>query len=98
MLAALQSRLIHFVVASLMLCVPAVHAVQDPLEPPILQSLGMEMEEFPYPYLVEYLPLTMEGQMVKMAYMDVAPTGKPNGRNALLLHGRNFGEIGRAHV
>jgi pimeloyl-ACP methyl ester carboxylesterase len=91
MLAALQSRLVHFVVASLMLCVPAVHAVQDPLEPPILQSLGMEMEEFPYPYPVEYLPLTMEGQMVKMAYMDVAPAGKPNGRNALLLHGRNFG-------
>ena len=83
---ASQSRLIHLLVASLMLCVPAAHAAQDPLE-----RLGVEMEGFPYPYPVEYLPLTMEGQMVRMSYMDVAPAGKPNGRNALLLHGRNFG-------
>ena len=83
---ALQSRLIHLLVAALMLCVPAAHAGQDPLEP-----LGVAMEGFQYPYPVEYLPLTMEGQMLKMAYMDVAPAGKPNGRNALLLHGRNFG-------
>lgn len=83
---ALQSRLIHLLVASLMLCVPPAHAVQEPLE-----RLGVEMEGFPYPYPVEILPLTMEGQMVRMAYMDVAPAGKPNGRNALLLHGRNFG-------
>jgi len=72
--------------AALMLCAPAAHAGQDPLEP-----LGVAMEGFPYPYPVEYLPLTMEGQMVKMAYMDVPPAGAPNGRNALLLHGRNFG-------
>jgi pimeloyl-ACP methyl ester carboxylesterase len=49
------------------------------------------MEGFPYPFPVDYLPLTMEGRTVRMAYMDVAPAGKPNGRNALLLHGRNFG-------
>jgi len=81
----------HVFAAALMLCVPAAHAGQDPLEPPIVQSLGAAMEGFPYPYPVAYLPLTMEGQMVKMAYMDVPPAGKPNGRNLLLLHGRNFG-------
>jgi hypothetical protein len=74
-----------------MLCVPAAHAAQDPLEAPILQSLGVAMEGFQYPYPVEHLPLTMEGQIVKMAFMDIAPAGKPNGRNVLLLHGRNFG-------
>lgn len=25
-----------------------------------------------------------------MAYLDVAPTGKPNGHTAVLLHGKNF--------
>ena len=81
----------HVFAAALMLCVPAAHAGQDPLEPPIVQSLGAAMEGFPYPYPVAYLPLTMVGQMVKMAYMDVPPAGKPNGRNLRLLHGRNFG-------
>ena len=73
---ALHSRLIHLLVVALTLCMPAAHADQDSVEP-----LGVAMEGFQYPYPVEYLPLTMEGQMVKMAYMDVAPTGKPNGRN-----------------
>jgi pimeloyl-ACP methyl ester carboxylesterase len=35
------------------------------------------------------LPLTNEGEQVRMAYMDVAPAA-PNGRAVLLLHGRNF--------
>lgn len=72
--------------AALMLYVSGAHPAQDPLEP-----LGVDMDGFQYPYPVRYLPLTMEGRMVAMAYMDVAPAGKPNGRNALLLHGRNFG-------
>ena len=42
-----------------------------------------------YPYPVAYLTLTIERQVVKMAYMDVPPT-KPNGKTILLLHGKNF--------
>src|SRR4029077_5725976 len=48
-------------------------------------------EEIEYPYPVSYLPLTVYGQDVRMAYMDVAPQGRPNGRVVVLLHGMNFG-------
>lgn len=43
----------------------------------------------PYPYAVKYLTLDIEGQQAKMAYMDVtAPS--PNGKTAILFHGKNF--------
>ena len=38
-----------------------------------------------------YLPLTLYGQDVRMAYMDVPPAGQPNGRTVMLFHGMNFG-------
>ena len=47
-------------------------------------------EECPYPYPSSYLPLTLYGQDVRMAYMDVAPQGQPNGHTVVLLHGNNF--------
>ena len=37
-----------------------------------------------------YLPLTLYGQDVRMAYMDVPPPGTPNGHTVVLLHGNNF--------
>ena len=42
-----------------------------------------------YPFEVKYLPLTLENQSVKMAFMDVAPK-MPNGETAILFHGKNF--------
>ena len=48
-------------------------------------------EDIPYPYPVMYLPLTLYGQDVRMAYMDIPPAGQPNGRTVVLLHGMNFG-------
>src|ERR1700722_494989 len=48
-------------------------------------------DDVPYPYPVSYLALTLYGQDVRMAYMDVPPAGTPNGRTAVLLHGMNFG-------
>jgi acetyl esterase/lipase len=47
-------------------------------------------EECPYPYPSSYLPLTLYGQDVRMAYMDVAPGRQPNGHTVVLLHGNNF--------
>lgn len=47
-------------------------------------------EECPYPYASSYLPLTLYGQDVRIAYMDVAPLGTPNGHTVVLLHGNNF--------
>jgi pimeloyl-ACP methyl ester carboxylesterase len=60
----------------------AVAQAEDPL--------GIALEGLPYPYEISYLSLAMGGEPVKMAYMDVAPTGSPNGRTVVLLHGRNF--------
>ena len=47
-------------------------------------------EDVPYPYPVSYLPLTLYGQDVRMAFMDVAPQGAPNGHTVVLFHGNNF--------
>jgi pimeloyl-ACP methyl ester carboxylesterase len=55
-----------------------------------LQPLSITMEEYEYPYPVALLPLTIEGQDLRMAYMDVPPEGRPNGRAVVLLHGKNF--------
>jgi pimeloyl-ACP methyl ester carboxylesterase len=48
-------------------------------------------EDIAYPHPVKTLPLTLYGQDVRMAYMDVPPAGAANGRQIVLLHGMNFG-------
>jgi proline iminopeptidase len=63
----------------------ALHAVETPAREPY----GINLEGFPYPYPVSLMPLDDDGEELRMAYMDVAPA-KPNGRTAVLLHGRNF--------
>ena len=55
-----------------------------------LQPLSISMEGYAYPYPVQMLPLTIEGQDLRMTYMDVRPTGTDRGRTVLLLHGKNF--------
>jgi pimeloyl-ACP methyl ester carboxylesterase len=55
-----------------------------------VKPLSITMESYDYPYQVEFLPLTIEGQDLRMAYMNVPPEGKDLGRTVLLLHGKNF--------
>lgn len=64
----------------------AAHAQQPPT---MREPYGIGLEGFPYPYPVAMLPLTNDGEKVRMAYMDVASL-TPNGRTVVLLHGRNF--------
>ncbi len=52
--------------------------------------LSSTLEEIPYPHPVHYLDVRHFGQDGRMAYMDVAPTGTPNGQTAMLFHGMNF--------
>ena len=52
--------------------------------------LGIGIEGWPYPYPVHFFDVVNGGQPLRMAYMDVAPTAPPNGRTAVLLHGKNF--------
>jgi pimeloyl-ACP methyl ester carboxylesterase len=51
---------------------------------------GIGLEGFTYPYPVSMLTLPAESEPLRMAFMDVKPTGAANGRAVLLLHGRNF--------
>ena len=53
------------------------------------EPYGVGLEGFAYPYPVNMLPLDNDGEPLRMAYMDVAPS-QPNGRVVVLLHGRNF--------
>lgn len=47
--------------------------------------------KFVYPWPVKlYQFETQRKQRLEMAFMDVAPTGPPNGKTAVLLHGKNF--------
>jgi pimeloyl-ACP methyl ester carboxylesterase len=52
--------------------------------------LGIALDEYPYPYTVQFLTLDIDGQPLRMAYMDVAPEAWDGKRAAVLLHGKNF--------
>jgi pimeloyl-ACP methyl ester carboxylesterase len=74
---------IFALVAAFTLFLPA-QTVADEITP-----LGIGLEDIDYPYPVHFLDLTIEGQRLRMAYMDALPA-KPNGRAVVLLHGKNF--------
>jgi pimeloyl-ACP methyl ester carboxylesterase len=52
--------------------------------------ISINLEDIPYPHMVEYFSLNLYGKDLRMAYMDVEPPGTPNGRTVVLLHGMNF--------
>ena len=54
------------------------------------EPIGIGLEGFVYPYPVQYLLLRMEGEDVKLAFMDVEPSAPANGKTVVLMHGRNF--------
>ncbi|QBE63226.1 alpha/beta fold hydrolase [Pseudoduganella lutea] len=53
-------------------------------------AYGPELQGFRYPYPVQHFRFNSQGQTMQMAYMDVKPAGKANGRTAVLMHGKNF--------
>ncbi|MDR5783998.1 alpha/beta hydrolase [Caballeronia sp. LZ065] len=95
----MKSSVFRFVLSSFMACVALscvvqVHAYAD--EAPVTPSgsndgpaYGPELQGFDYPYPVARFAFTSQRQVVRMAYMDVHPP-HPNGRTAVLLHGKNF--------
>jgi pimeloyl-ACP methyl ester carboxylesterase len=70
----------------------AVVSAQEPPQtaPADWGPMSINLEDVPYPYPVSFMPFTLEGQDVRMAYMNVAPQGTANGRSVILLHGMNF--------
>ena len=87
----MTTRLLFYVI----LCAAALLAAEEsdpaPKAPMDIRPGSITYEDIAYPYPVSYLPLTVYGQDVRVAYMDVPPAGTPNGRTVLLLHGMNFG-------
>lgn len=82
-----MQRIFCAISAVLLLIQPSIAA--SAAEPAPREPYGIDLEGFAYPYPVNLLPLTNDGEQLRMAYMDVAPA-QPNGRVVVLLHGRNF--------
>lgn len=86
LLAMLSRACVLF--ASLCLIVAGAFAQEAPAANP--KPMGIGLEDVAYPYPVQFLDLTIEGQLLRMAYMDVAPTTASNGKTVVLLHGKSF--------
>jgi len=54
-----------------------------------LRNLDINLENYQYPFPVKFLPLTIQKEKLKMAYMDVQPQNAI-GKTIVLLHGKNF--------
>jgi pimeloyl-ACP methyl ester carboxylesterase len=81
-ISALLSALSIAIVVVLVWPVGAAPLNDDP-------RYGPELQGFDYPWPVQHFRFTSQGDALDMAYMDVMPA-KPNGRTAVLLHGKNF--------
>src|SRR5690349_6999785 len=54
-----------------------------------IKPLDPELRNYRYPFPVREHAVAIDGQKLKMAYMDIMPS-KPNGQTVVLLHGKNF--------
>jgi pimeloyl-ACP methyl ester carboxylesterase len=61
--------------------------------------VSVDLADVQYPHPVSTLAFRVYGQDVRMAYMDIMPTGTANGKTVVLLHGFNFsGESWRGTI
>ena len=63
--------------------IPSLQADERPV-------YGPHLEGFAYPHPIKRFEFLSQRQSLTMGYMDVAPTGKANGRTIVLMHGKNF--------
>jgi pimeloyl-ACP methyl ester carboxylesterase len=75
---------IKLIIMSSVLIASAAQAQQPSITP-----YDMDLTNYPYPYPVQFITLNIQGESVKMAYMDVKPS-HANGHTVMLLHGKNF--------
>lgn len=86
----MRRQLLTLLISIALLLGEASFAKAQDKEPNYTTDLGIALESYPYPYPVQYLSVGIQGQLIRMAYMYVAPSAAPNGRTVLLLHGKNF--------
>lgn len=65
-------------------------AIPIPKPPADAKAVSISLEDLPPTYPVQYLAMTLYGQDVRMAYMDVMPMGAASGQTIVLMHGLNF--------
>jgi pimeloyl-ACP methyl ester carboxylesterase len=58
--------------------------------PKVDARFDAELSASKYPYSVAYFEVVTQRQKLRLAYMDVRPSGAANGKTVLLLHGKNF--------
>ncbi len=69
----------------------AAQSAAPPPEPPAeWGAISINLEEIEYPHPAEFMNLNLYGQDVRIAYMDVAPVGSPNGQTVIFLHGGSY--------
>ena len=61
-------------------------AIAQPASP----TYGGQLEGFDYGFPVREFGFHSQGQSLSMAYLDIAPSGRANGRTVVLMHGKNF--------
>ena len=54
-----------------------------------LKPYDPDLTNYQYPYPVQFITLNIQGEVLKMGFMDVRPASA-NGRIVMLLHGKNF--------
>ena len=88
-------QIIILITALVLSLATTVGAQEPPPTPPAdWGPMSINLEDVPYPHPVSFMSFTLEGQDVRMAFMDVAPLGNANGKSVILLHGMNFfGEV-----
>lgn len=80
----MKAQLVKYIAGFAILCLSfTVAKAQSP------KALDLCLENYEYPFPVHYINLTIQGQPLKMSYMDVQPANA-NGKTVLLLHGKNF--------
>ncbi len=89
-----MKRFVLFICLGLLAMAPAAVSAQsrppDVSTPTDVKPGSITCEDVPYPFPVSYLPLTLYGQDLRIAFMDVPPLGQPNGHTVVLFHGNNF--------
>ncbi len=80
-----MGNILLLTVLNLLFMVAPGLAQEQPLRP-----LDINLDNYQYPFPVQYLQFTEQGQQLRMAYMDVKPSANANGKTVMLLHGKNF--------
>src|SRR5204863_3282553 len=80
----MKTQIINFILVSSMFISADIKA-----QPTSVKPLDIDLEDYQYPYPVQYIALNIQGEVLKMAYMDVKPAN-PDGHTVMLLHGKNF--------